>query len=441
MRFDDLNSWLDWQASLNPAEIELGLERIDRVRERAALAKRFDCPLISVAGTNGKGSVVAMLEAIARAAGYRVCSYTSPHILRYNERIKIDGEVIDDESLCRAFELIDQKRGDEALTYFEFGTLAAIELFMRAKADLVIMEVGLGGRLDAVNIMDPDVAVITAIDIDHTDWLGPTRETIATEKAGILRGAKPAICGDANPPQTLLAAAEACGAQLQLLNRDYRIESQADHWNMHSQYGALNDLPLPALKGAHQLDNAATAIMALQSLAPKLTISAEHLVQGLTTTRLPGRFQQLHTQPVVIVDVAHNTQSVTALVNALQAQHFAGETHIVIAMLADKPVAEAIEQLSEVADYWFSAGLDSVPRGLSAVDMAAAIERMLKHKSSVDQSQLNVKLRAESSVSAACKAALQQAATQDRIIILGSFYTVAEATGFFSGLKQPYSES
>ncbi len=228
MRFDSLDQWLAWQETLNPAEIELGLERIDHVRELAGIPDHFDCPLIIVGGTNGKGSVMAMLEAMASAAGYRVCAYTSPHLLRYNERIRIDGREVDDADLCAAFERIDQARGDAQLTYFEFGTLAALDLFVRAQPDLVLLEVGLGGRLDAVNIMQPDVSVISTIDIDHVDWLGPDRESIGFEKAGIMRSGKPVICGDRAPPRSLLDHAGAIAAECQVLGRDFDVVRGAD---------------------------------------------------------------------------------------------------------------------------------------------------------------------------------------------------------------------
>ena len=225
MRFNNLNDWLSWQESLNPKEIDLGLDRVSRVLAQAGLSDSFNCPLITVAGTNGKGSVVAILEAIAKAAGLKVCSYTSPHIFQYNERIKTDGRPVDDRALCEAFERIDLARGDTALTYFEYGTLAAIDLFFRQQPDLVILEVGLGGRLDAVNIMAADVCVLTSIAIDHVDWLGDNRELIGREKAGIFRQGKPVVCGDAEPPQSVIAAAEKKHCEFVLAGRDYDVKT------------------------------------------------------------------------------------------------------------------------------------------------------------------------------------------------------------------------
>lgn len=433
MRFNTLNDWLNWQATLHPVEINLGLDRIAEVLQRMNLAREFDCPLITVAGTNGKGSVVSLLASIATAAGLRVCCYTSPHIIRYNERIKINGADIDDASLCRAFERINQARGELALTYFEFGTLAAIELFMQAQADLVIMEIGLGGRLDAVNIMEPEVSVITSIAIDHTDWLGDNREDIGREKAGIMRAHKPTVCGEPEPPQSLLDMARQKSVELFQLNRHYRVEPLASGgWSLDSPLGRLQNLPRPALNGEFQLGNAASAIVALQALKSKLAITQDHIRQGLLNVQLPGRFQTLHDRPRVIVDVAHNAHAVSSLVAQLQAQAVAGKTRIVIAMLADKPVAEVVSMLMPVADYWYSAGLESESRGLSAAGMSAIITQQLKQNERLAQVPADVKLCAQQTVTAAIESALNDAEPEDRIIILGSFYTVAAATRYFS---------
>lgn len=431
MRFNSLDAWLDWQSSLNPAEIDLGLERITDVLQSMGLSQQFECPLIMVAGTNGKGSVVAMLEAIATAAGYRVCSYTSPHITHYNERIKINGECVDDTGLCQAFDRIDQARGEEPLTYFEFGTLAAIDLFKRAQPDLVIMEVGLGGRLDAVNIMQPDVSVITPVAIDHTDWLGEDRETIAVEKAGILRENKPAICGDAEPPASLLEQAEQKSVELFQLGKNFSVQLHQDEqeslWELHSPFGSLQHLPAPSLIGIFQKDNAATAIVALQALAMKLEISAKAIKQGLAAVRLRGRFEILNRQPLVIADVAHNPHAVASLVAQLQSQPIAGKTHLVIAMLADKPVSEVVDLLLPVADGWYTAGLEEESRGLSSKEMASIVQSALLAHNGAD-----VKLCAALTVEEAISAAMSEVGAQDRIVILGSFYTVASATHHFS---------
>lgn len=421
MRFDSLDEWLSWQEGLNPREIDLGLDRVSRVLRQSGHSNHFNCPLISVAGTNGKGSVVAYLEAMALADGSKVCSYTSPHLLHYNERIHIDGNEIDDQSLCMAFERIDQARGGESLTYFEFGTLAAIDLFMEAEPDLVIMEIGLGGRLDAVNVMEPDVAVITTVAMDHTDWLGSDREAIGFEKAGVLRTGRPAVCGDSNPPQSLLEHAVNVQAELKLIGRDYRHQRNIKTWRLTDAGHVIDGLPLPALAGEFQLDNAATAIVALMSL-PDFGTGVEAMKQGLRNARLPGRFQIIRQQPVVIVDVAHNPQAAEALVLQLKALHCAGKTHAVVAMLADKPVADVVGRVAGEIDCWYTAGLESVPRGLSACHMAAAVE----------QQASDVKLCATATVAEACEQVLTSVAEGDRIIIFGSFFTVAEAMRFFA---------
>lgn len=424
MRFNTLAQWLTWQETLNPAEIELGLARINQVRELAHIPDHFDCPLIIVGGTNGKGSVMAMLEAMVSAAGLRVCAYTSPHIARYNERIRIAGEEIDDASLCAAFERIDQARGEAELTYFEFGTLAALDLFVRAKADLVLLEVGLGGRLDAVNIMQPDVSVITTVDIDHVDWLGSDRESIGFEKAGIMRSAKTVVCGDRDPPQSLLQHAADVGAKLLVQGRDFSAQTDSKDWRFSAGETGFSHLPMPALRGGFQLDNAAAAIMALESLHGKLDLQQQHYAAGLQAVRLAGRSEQLHSTPLVIADVAHNSQAVAALCQQLQ-QPCAGKTRVVIAMLADKPVAEVIALLQPLTDVWYGAGLGNVARGMSATAMADYIQTALGTAG-------DAKLCASETVTQACAAAMRDASPDDRIFVLGSFYTVAAAKQFFA---------
>lgn len=431
MRFSDLEAWLNWQSTLNPAEIDLGLERIADVLKKMGHGTQFDCPLIMVAGTNGKGSVVAFLEALARAHNLNVCTYTSPHILRYNERIKINGIPVDDETLCRSFEAIDRVRDGIALTYFEFGTLAAINVFKHQQTDLIVMEVGLGGRLDAVNVMEPDISIITPIAIDHSNWLGDTREAIAREKAGILRHDKPAICGDPDPPLSLSTIAEEMNTPLYRLGQAYAVKhGEHPHWNFSSELGDYNDLSLPALSGEFQLDNAATALMALSVLIQNKVIACdlaqETINKALTQVHLDGRYQVMQEAPLVIADVAHNVHAVEALVAQLKASPVAGSTHVVIAMLADKPVEEVVQLLSDITDRWYTAGLESEHRGLSALDMKAAVA----------SSGTSVKLSAgalceSATVKQALALALANAEPQDRIVVVGSFYTVAAATEFF----------
>lgn len=426
MQHKSLDEWLSWQESLHPKHIDLGLERISGVLQQAGYPPSFACPLITVAGTNGKGSVIAILEAIALVTGLNVCTYTSPHLLHYNERIRINGQDIDDDSLCAAFERIDLARGNTVLTYFEFGTLAAIDIFMRATPDIVILEVGLGGRLDAVNIMQPDVAVVTTIAIDHTDWLGDDREAIGFEKAGIFRTNRKAICGDYNPPHSLLQHAGSIEAPLQLIGQQFEVIRQQQSWSLRMGGEVIADLPPPSLAGEFQVDNAATAIMAICSV-PGLEISIDTIRQGLRQVRLPGRFHLVHEHPPVIVDVAHNPQAMNVLVKQLSAQPCAGKTRAVIAMLKDKPVAEAVGMLAAQIDHWYSAGLETLPRGMSARDMATIVE----------QQSSDVKLNAAATVAEACRQAIEASGPDDRIIVCGSFYTVADAMRYFAETMEP----
>jgi dihydrofolate synthase/folylpolyglutamate synthase len=428
MRFNSLDDWLDWQQNLNPKSIDLGLQRVAEVLQQLQLSADFPCPVITVAGTNGKGSTVALLESILSESGVKVGCYTSPHILAYNERIRLQQQPVSDEMLCQAFAAIDLARGSLPLTYFEFGTLAALLIFAQQDVEVVVLEVGLGGRLDAVNVVDADVAVITSIDIDHVDWLGADRESIAREKAGIMRAKRPAIIAFDDPPASLLQHADALGAKLIRKGIDYQFASLADGgWQLQSDRIKLQQLPKPALQGEFQLQNAAAAILAIESLREKAgqTLSAvtpQSIAQGLQRVTLAGRFQQLVQQPAVWVDVAHNQQSAQMLAQLLQqTAPRSSNTIAVVAMLADKAVHEVLQMLQPVVDSWCSAGLD-VARGLPAKNMAQAVREL----------HSGVRLSACETVAEACAQALQQATANDRIIVFGSFYTVAEATAFFT---------
>ncbi len=447
MRFNHLNDWLTWQESLNPAEIDLGLDRIARVLARAGLSSSFNCPLITVAGTNGKGSVVAMLEAMAMSAGLKVCSYTSPHLFQYNERIKINAQPVDDEMLCAAFERIDQARGNSQLTYFEFGTLAAIDLFFKQQPDLVILEVGLGGRLDAVNIMDSDVCVLTSVAIDHVDWLGDDRESIGYEKAGIFRHGKPVICGERDVPVSVVRHAEKLHCELIQVGGDYEltINHPETSWDLKSCYADLSDLPKPSLTGKFQYSNAATAIQALQALQEQLPNLPSKkafravIIKALKQIKLLGRFQQIHTKPLVYVDVAHNLQAAQALASQLKASSVdsAGgqsRTWAIVAMLSDKDIKGVIKSVSAEIDNWCFAGLENTPRGLS---VQALIENLPDVFIKATKQENQCKILSDSVLSAesvkqACELVLSKANKNDRIIVFGSFYTVAEAMQYFS---------
>ena len=414
MRFPTLDAWLRWQESLHPSAIDLGLERPGRVLDALGLRSPAYA-LITVAGTNGKGSSVAMLESILRVAGYRVGCYTSPHLLHYNERVRIDGEPASDEALCDAFDRIDRARGETSLTYFEFGTLAAMDLFSRAGLDVAVLEVGMGGRLDAVNLLDADVALVTAIDVDHAAWLGKNREAIGREKAGIFRPQRPAVCSDPQPPASLLQHSGELGTELYRLGDEYHYAEGEAGWNWQGRGVRYEGLPMPALRGRFQLQNAAGVLMALALLAERLPLSPGDLHRGLQAVSLPGRFQLLPGAVVTIVDVAHNPQSAAALAENLRAMPVAGRTHAVVGMLADKDLSTIFGQLPDVIDLWYPAGLE-VLRGADAETLLHALA-----------GQGIVAERGYASVDEALAAARAGARPGDRIVVFGSFYTVAEA--------------
>jgi dihydrofolate synthase/folylpolyglutamate synthase len=414
MRFSTLNEWLSWQERLHPVGIDLGLERPGRVLASMGLQHPPHL-VITVAGTNGKGSSVALLESILLAAGYRVGCYTSPHLLRYNERIRLNGAAVNDALLCESFERIDQARGETSLTYFEFGTLAAFDIFARAALDVAVVEVGLGGRLDAANLLDADVALITAIDIDHAAWLGNDRETIAIEKGGIMRPGRPAVCSDPQPPQSLLRLAAEQATPLSLLGRDYRYGEAGDNWWWSGGATRHDGLPLPGLRGQAQLQNAAGVLRVLQQLASRLPHTAAHLHAGLQGQQLAGRFQLLPGAPLTIFDVAHNPQSAQVLAANLRALPVAGETHAVVAMLADKDLTSTLQHLKGGVSVWYPAGL-AVARGASG----GAVQQVLHEIGEASPASYTT-------VTQALEAARRNAGADDRIVVFGSFYTVAEA--------------
>ena len=423
-----LAEWLAHLERLHPkgqGGIELGLERVGRVK--AELGQAQTCPLITVGGTNGKGSTCATLEAIYRCSGYRVGCYTSPHLLAYNERVRADGVPVDDAALCAAFARVESARqaaGNVALTYFEFGTLAAWEVFAARQVQVIILEVGLGGRLDAVNIYDADVAVVTGIALDHTDWLGPTRETIGFEKAGIFRVEKPAICGDPQPPQSLLTHAADIGADLRLIGRDFgyvRDDKEYEGWSFWSLAGQSRKcLPLPILQGEHQFANASVVLAVVDALEECLPVSLPALKEGLREVRLAGRFQRVRECPAIVLDVAHNPQAVTALAQNLANMGRFRQTIAVVGMLADKDIAGALMALSGKIDVWLLAGLD-VPRGATAEALAGIVGGV------EGNAGLGGRMECLASPDAAFLRAVGLAGENDRIVVFGSFYTVAAA--------------
>jgi len=417
MRFEHLHEWLAWQETLHSKKIELGLERIAEVAAALGLKQsESKHKSIVVAGTNGKGSVVSILESIYHQAGYRVGSYTSPHLLRYNERIKIMQQDIDDDSLCHAFNLVDQARGDISLSYFEFGTLAAMQIFSKADLDVAIYEVGLGGRLDAVNILDADLAFVTNIGIDHVQWLGNTRESIGLEKAGIFRAQKIAVCGDLQPPESLLKHAKMLDTKLHLINEDFGFEKQnSQAWSFHAANLEWSDLPLPNLYGEAQLANAATALMGLSCIDEMLPVSRDSIDDGLRNINLLGRFQRLQGKQDIILDVAHNLDSAEVLLKNLQALEPVSKTYAVFAVLADKDVDGIISLVKSEIDEWF----------ISQLDSERALKRDVLHQELIKQTSESV-VHAYSSISEAYLAAKNQSDSSIRIVVFGSFLSVAE---------------
>ncbi len=489
-----LAGWLGYLEQLHPKTIDLGLERVAEVKRRLGL--ELACPVITVAGTNGKGSTCAMLEAILLAAGYRVGVYTSPHLLRYNERVRIDGAEASDQALCQAFAAVEEARGDLSLTYFEFGTLAAAWLFARAGLDAAILEVGLGGRLDAVNIFDADCAVLTSVDLDHMDYLGAGREAIGHEKAGVFRAGRPAVCGEPNLPRSVADQAEKIGANLVLIGRDFgfdgvepnghgeslprimtqrfamavplspsplgettshstrlqttaakslvipralkdsdplrakaRAESYAgegdevslrefyvNQWRFWSATGLRIALPHPALRGAYQLGNAAVCLAVLERLKAKLPVAPDDIRRGLLTAAVPGRFQVLPGRPQRILDVAHNPHAAKALAATLGGMPPGGRKIAVFAMLRDKDMAGVVQAMKAQVDLWLVAGIGQ-PRGAEAGELLRVLE----------EAGLGARAEACPTVAEAYRRACDLAADDDKILVFGSFHTVAEA--------------
>ena len=414
-RFKTLAEWLQWQETLHPLKIDLGLARVAGVAARMG-ALHPGRAVITVGGTNGKGSSVAMLEAILLAAGYRVGSYTSPHLLRYNERIRIDGKDIDDDSLCVAFQEVDDRRGETTLSYFEFGTLAALRLFTDASLDVALLEVGLGGRLDAVNIVDPDVAMVTSIGIDHVQWLGADREAIAQEKAGIFRHGRPAVGCEVAPPASLVQSARDIGAPWYGLGEQFTYVLSKDSWCWSGPSRRYGRLPLPALIGPHQLANAAGVLMALELLRERLPVGETAVCRGLESVALPGRCQITPGVVEIILYVAHNPHGASCLAEVLRLSPRKGRTHLVLGMLADKDVGGFVAELSSGVDRWYLAGLDNA-RGLSADELYQRL-RGLVPEERVDRC---------ADVRLACRRARDNAVEGDRIVVCGSFHTVAAA--------------
>lgn len=422
----DLPAWLSYIESLHPKTIAMGLGRVKRMVARLKLHPTFT--IITVAGTNGKGSTCAMLAQIYQQAGYQVGSYSSPHLMRYNERVKVNGAEVGDADLCRAFAVVDAARNQDeviALTYFEVGTLAAMWHFMQTKLDVVILEIGLGGRLDAVNAFDPHCAIVTSVDLDHQEFLGDTREQIGFEKAGVYRADTPAICGEAEPPASLVAHARHIKADFKCIKQDFDYRSVDGGWQFTVLGQVLYTLPQPTLKGDYQLSNAACAIAAVESLQPRLAVKEIAIANAMQQVTLAGRFQtlkrQLSQHYQVILDVAHNPHAAAALAANLKAcRQLNGKTYAVFAMLADKDIRGVIAAVNHEIDVWYVASIDHV-RGARAVVLAAIIR---KHYPQAVIYTFDTTIQAFQQACIdieACKDAHEN----DKIIVFGSFFTVS----------------
>jgi dihydrofolate synthase / folylpolyglutamate synthase len=409
----ELNEWLAHCERLHPKTIALGLERVQAVLQRLGL--RFECPVVTVAGTNGKGSTCAMLEAIALQAGWKTGVYTSPHLVHFEERCRIGGEIVTGAALVPHFERVEAARGETALTYFEFTTLAILSLMAASSLDVAILEVGLGGRLDAVNAIDTDCAIITSIDLDHMDYLGPDRESIGREKAGILREGRPAIVSDPMPPHSILQYAGAIGADLWLLGRDFNFSGDKQQWAWAGRGRRYPGLAYPALRGANQLLNASGVLAAFEALRQRLPVTAQAIRNGLAMVELPGRFQIIPGQPTLVLDVAHNPHSVAALTANLDAMGFYPATHAVFGAMGDKDLEPMLAKIAPLVDRWYFTDLPT-PR--------AAPARTLLEQWQGMPGRRDVPASIHANPQDALSAAVAAAEPADRILVFGSFYTV-----------------
>lgn len=408
-----LQQWLDWCEQLHPVAIDMGLDRVKSVADRLSL--RFDCPVITVAGTNGKGSTCAMLEAVLLQAGYRTGVYTSPHLVRFEERCRLHGESASAEAFAEAFAAVEALRGDVSLTYFEFSTLAILHMMADANLDVAILEVGMGGRLDAVNIIDADCTVITSIDIDHTAILGKDREAIGFEKAGVMRAGRPVIVSDPVPPQSVLDHANVLGADVWLFGRDFNFSGDKQQWAWAGRERRYSGMAYPALRGANQLINASGVLAALDALRQRIPVTAQAVRNGLAMVELPGRFQIVPGQPVLVLDVAHNPHSVAALAANLDAMGFYPTTHAVFGAMADKDLLAMFQRVNPMVDKWYFTDL-SLPRAAKAVD--------LQQQWHLQNTRTDTRASVHASPVQALQSAIDSADPADRIVVFGSFYTV-----------------
>ena len=409
MRRRSLVEWLEWQSTLHPSAIDLGLDRCRRVRDAMGL-DATEVPRIVVAGTNGKGSCVAFLESMLAAAGLRTGAYTSPHLSRYNERVRIQAQPVSDAALVEAFERVDVARGDVSLTFFEFGTLAAADIIERARVEVAILEVGLGGRLDAVNAFEPNVSLITAVGVDHRAWLGDDRESVGREKAGIMRTAVPCVIGERAPPASVVDHAHAMGTPCRILGRDYGFRHGPDHWTWWGDGRTVEGLPPPGLPGLHQVDNAAACLSALISLSPRVELGDDAVRSGIANARIPGRLEWLEAPERVLVDVAHNPLGAEALAAYLASFRPRPRRRAVCGVLGDKDAGAMLRALQSEIDAWYFASLPG-SRGRDADELAGKLPGAAPRL-------------AFDSVEAAFEAALERRSELEEVVVFGSFVTV-----------------
>ena len=418
--FPTLEQWLAYCEQLHPQNIALGLDRVRTVAQRLDL--HFDCPVITVAGTNGKGSTCAMLEAVALQSGFKPGVYTSPHLVHFEERCRIGGEIVQAQQLLAQFEAVEQARvtGEVVqLTYFEFTTLAILRLMSQSALDVAILEVGLGGRLDATNIIDADCAVITSVDLDHMELLGPDRESIGREKAGIMRSGRPVVVSDPMPPQSVLDHAAAIGADLWRFGRDFNYDGDKQQWGWAGRGRRYAGLSYPALRGANQLVNAAGVLAALEAIRPRLPVTAQAVRTGLAMVELPGRFQIVPGQPTLVLDVAHNPHSVAALTANLDAMGFFQNTRAVFGAMADKDWAPMLERIAPLVDQWYFTDLPT-PRADSAEGLKVKLIALQQSAGL----RKDVSMECFANPQQALDAAVAASGAADRIVVFGSFYTV-----------------
>lgn len=423
-----LDEWLTYLETIHPHTMDFGLERVSQVLR--TLDIHFECPVIVVGGTNGKGSTCAFLESILMQAGYRVGSYTSPHLIRFNERARIDGVQVDDRDLVTQFDRVERARAAApdapvSLTYFEFSTLAILRLFQQARLDAVILEVGLGGRLDAVNCIDADCAIVTSIDLDHLEYLGETREKIGWEKAHIFRAGRPAVCSDPAPPQALIEYAKNIGADLRLLGRDFNCSGDQQQWMFRGRSMRRPGLAYPALRGANQLLNAAGALAVLEALAERLPVTAQAIRSGFALVELPGRFQVLPGRPTVVLDVAHNPHAAATLANNLGSMGFHPYTRAVFGCMKDKDIAGIVRLLKDRIDHWHLTDLPGT-RAATAQELTAIV------RASGFREDHEHSIAAYASPARAFEAARSAAGVDDRICAFGSFLTVGGVIQFLA---------